>query len=354
MLLAVFAVQAQPVSRVTNQVYGYYQGTIEFSSTVLNGQQTEYYGSDYKFTQYNSVGGVQTPAAFTGSWDPGAAIYGGQAALTTVVVNAYASTDFKQNKVSVAMSGFSPASNFPRTDTLCFTHPGTATCASPEFELLTNVTPSAYGQANSNWEDLYFLGGGTGGGSISATFHLDGTLGPGTTSPGNQGTVYFNWSQRDFLGNYNGYVQASYDTAGDHWYKTVYSGLNGGTTTLTDGAGMLTINEDVVVPIGFTFNQVAYVQSVAQIDVYGNAAGSFDHTITLQQLGLPTGARFFAASGADYGGVVTGGAVCPTQSCAIGGGGGVTPVPEPEAYAMMLAGLGLLSFVARRQKRQAV
>lgn len=32
----------------------------------------------------------------------------------------------------------------------------------------------------------------------------------------------------------------------------------------------------------------------------------------------------------------------------------VAPVPEPETYAMMLAGLGLLGFVARRRKGQAV
>jgi hypothetical protein len=31
----------------------------------------------------------------------------------------------------------------------------------------------------------------------------------------------------------------------------------------------------------------------------------------------------------------------------------VTPVPEPETYAMMLAGLGMLGFMARRRKLKA-
>jgi len=32
--------------------------------------------------------------------------------------------------------------------------------------------------------------------------------------------------------------------------------------------------------------------------------------------------------------------------------GDVAAVPEPETYAMMLAGLGLINFVARRRKQE--
>jgi hypothetical protein len=31
----------------------------------------------------------------------------------------------------------------------------------------------------------------------------------------------------------------------------------------------------------------------------------------------------------------------------------IAPVPEPETYAMLLAGLGLMGFVARRRKQSA-
>lgn len=35
----------------------------------------------------------------------------------------------------------------------------------------------------------------------------------------------------------------------------------------------------------------------------------------------------------------------------VGASGPVTPVPEPESYAMLLAGLGMLAFLARRRKQ---
>ncbi|OEZ92182.1 PEP-CTERM motif protein [Janthinobacterium sp. HH107] len=37
----------------------------------------------------------------------------------------------------------------------------------------------------------------------------------------------------------------------------------------------------------------------------------------------------------------------------VDGFGGVNPIPEPETYAMMLAGLGLLGFTARRRNKRA-
>jgi hypothetical protein len=50
---------------------------------------------------------------------------------------------------------------------------------------------------------------------------------------------------------------------------------------------------------------------------------------------IRTGGTVFGESG-KYGGLVT-----------------VSPIPEPEIYAMLLAGLGVMGFVARRRKQQA-
>jgi hypothetical protein len=49
---------------------------------------------------------------------------------------------------------------------------------------------------------------------------------------------------------------------------------------------------------------------------------------------------------------IVGGAPAPTFNAAFSLSG-VAAVPEPDTYAMMLAGLGLLGFVARRRKQQA-
>jgi hypothetical protein len=54
-----------------------------------------------------------------------------------------------------------------------------------------------------------------------------------------------------------------------------------------------------------------------------------------------TGGAFFAADVVQINGAATG---------AIGSTTVMTPVPEPETYALMMAGLGVMGFVARRRK----
>jgi hypothetical protein len=51
---------------------------------------------------------------------------------------------------------------------------------------------------------------------------------------------------------------------------------------------------------------------------------------------LPEGATLYEATGINNHGQVA--------------ANGVSPIPEPETYAMLLAGLGLLGFMARRPK----
>lgn len=95
-----------------------------------------------------------------------------------------------------------------------------------------------------------------------------------------------------------------------------------------------------------------------QVSVNGNGLSDAENTINLVRLDAPSGTRLYASSGASYGGVITfgggagGGTVCTTLACVGGGGGGGNPppVPEPSTYALMLAGLGLTGWLARRRK----
>ena len=77
-----------------------------------------------------------------------------------------------------------------------------------------------------------------------------------------------------------------------------------------------------------SFNQVGFDSTPASFTFSGLSAGNY----ALNVLGFATG-----TSGGLYGGSF----VAET-----------TPIPEPETYALMLAGLGIIGFVAARRKSQ--
>ena len=90
-------------------------------------------------------------------------------------------------------------------------------------------------------------------------------------------------------------------------------------------------------PIGafFSISGVANIGDPdRQVDVGGFADGR--NTAALWLGALPDGMTVTSASGHDY-------TIDPTATV-------TAPVPEPETYALLLAGVGVLGFVARRRK----
>lgn len=82
---------------------------------------------------------------------------------------------------------------------------------------------------------------------------------------------------------------------------------------------------------------------------YTNFIGAIDSSATFNSI------TFFGDGFGEY--LVAGGtlrfASVALGSVDEGGGTGVTPIPEPETYAMLMAGLGVMAAVARRRKQKA-
>ncbi len=105
--------------------------------------------------------------------------------------------------------------------------------------------------------------------------------------------------------------------------------LTGFSTTLAGGVNVQNLSYDIAV------NFAAGLIGPGSSTVVNG--GTFDLT------GFYPGPRFFSAQ--QFTGSIAGGSVVPA--------GLVANVPEPETYALLLAGLGLLGLKARRCKQQA-
>ncbi|MFN3861943.1 MAG: PEP-CTERM sorting domain-containing protein [Roseateles sp.] len=346
--VAALSAQAQSQYRVFAEAYGGYYNHVSTTSPLFgldpNGNPNVVYGTVYYGWDYRNGSAFHptepTPSvSIGGTWDGDASV-----GMTPVTVAGYAATGWGTNHASASLSGFTPI-NLSYDGT--FNYPGGS---APQYIETNN---SAYAVGRSTWEELYQIGGGTGTGQFTASIHIDGTLG-GT---GSVGSASLNWHLTTFSGDTVASVTAWYDSAADYWYKNVYSN---GTWSFSDGTGALAIDENVVGSYSFTYGSALYLKSELYTSVSGNGTVDFSNTVQFTGMQLPQGALVYVLSGAsanDYGISFAGngsGTICETLSCTLGGGGvSPPPVPEPGTYAMLLAGLGAIAWVARRPKRAA-
>lgn len=353
--------------RVTNYLNSYYYANTEvqlvFNGGVSSFNNTEYYNADFLSNQGGSANAL--PAALTlNKTVVGNPVF----SLPTIQLAGLASTDWGHNHARLQVSGYDPIDQSV-SSVSCLTG-GTGACIGPEVTTTFHTTTNAYSSGQSRWEEIYQTGGASG--ALAMTFNAHFTLGgQPSTSGAPSGNSSLWWAESDFNGNPLAFISANYDGGSDSWWMNTRSNLDGvnryysGSGALTIGAGSSVTSNDGQVFDGniglqrsFATGDAVYVDSLLQVSVSGNGLSDAENTINLVRLDAPSGTRLYASSGASYGGVITfgggagGGTVCTTLACVGGGGGGGNPppVPEPSTYVLMLAGLGLTGWMARRRK----
>ena len=278
-------------------------------------------------------------AGFAATWDGDAS-----KGMTPVDAAARAYTTWGGNHASGSTRNFTPVSY-------------SVPCCMPLVGYTDTGTNFTHANAFSSWQEVLYVGGGSGTGHFDSSFHIDGTLGPTIVagSPTSFGTVRMNWQLSTDTGQTVVEMNAMYSADFNIWTKLVFSG---GVRSFSMGSGPLAINEDLLGGFDFTYDQAFSLKSDLLVQADGNNDANFDDTVKMTRLLLPQDSAVYLASGASaagYGLAFGGdgsGTVCATLSCATGG---LPPVPEPRTWALMLLGLAALGFTGRqgRQGRQA-
>lgn len=195
--------------------------------------------------------------------------------------------------------------------------------------------------SDSTWYDRATITGGIGVGTARFSIHINGTVDVGAF-PGAAGYVLSVSSLHPFEGSS---VAASWSLLASPYNDISYA--NGFSQTLTPGVGQA-IDVTLSGTFDFTYGEVFYVlgslHSIAadlsfllsscspnclpnsSLEGSGATTLDFSNSARLVSIVLPEGATASFASGATY---------------------NVTAVPEPAEWAMLLAGLGLISWRAR-------
>lgn len=288
------------------------------------------YGTDSRSaTAYSSASPIPNVTA-GGTWAGDASL-----GMGTVTGQAFGKTDWGSNHASASVSGYNKVTQ---------NYSGQYVVGGTSWPMQVSSETASYATGHSVWEELYQIGGGTGTGQFTGTIHVDGSL-AGTLG---DGVASFNWALRTFADQTVASVTARFDAATNAWTKDVFSN---GTWTHSFGSGALNVNEDVVASYGFTYGTALYLKSELTTSVLGNGSADFSNTVQFTGMLLPQEAAVFVYSGtrsAAYGITFAGtgaGTVCGDLACA------VNAVPEPQSYALLLAGLGVVGWVASRRPR---
>lgn len=179
---------------------------------------------------------------------------------------------------------------------------------------------SSSAEASSTWSDWFVISGGTGEGMASFVSSLDGMM-----SSSKNGTASYSLNIGYSIDSYF----ACFDGYGSCGLSDQSQSLFSQTSTLS-GKGTTTLSQQIEGEFTFAYDKP--FQLTATLNVGGISGGIADFSLSSlgNSLVLPAGVQLMSASGHF-----------------------AQPVPEPEAYAMMLAGLGMVGWAVARRRRQA-
>lgn len=173
---------------------------------------------------------------------------------------------------------------------------------------------SSSANATSTWSDWFVISGGTGLGTASLASLLDGVM-----ASGKNGSAGYSLNI--------GYSTGSYC----YWYSSCSEADQSQTlfsqTSSLSGKGKSTLSQDIEGEFTFAYDKAFQLTATLNVSAANGGMADFRLASLDSSLVLPEGANLLSASGL-Y----------------------VQAVPEAETYAMMLAGLGLVGWTARRRR----
>ena len=246
---------------------------------------------------------------------------------TSASWTATAETEYGVNKAGASIFGAAPAAGQP------------IEVSDGTTRIKFTADPHRNVYAQSTWQDLFVLTPQNPA-DLGRPAVFDVTVKINGKFTQETGSFYYN------IRNFDG-SQAYYDSSDNYFSASAATG------------DLVSFGDPVPVEKIYNFTPIygnPFLITATLVASIGDAAGSVDllHTAKVTDIKIPTNAAISflsGASGGAYGGI-SGGVFGQYGSGGGGGGGGgpiLPPVPEPQTYALMLAGLAIIVTVARRR-----